>query len=32
LPMLEQNNRPRKTCANPACPGHEHPRHSCQGW
>jgi hypothetical protein len=32
LPLFEQNRHPRKTCANPACPGHSNPRHSCPGW
>src|SRR3569623_1843221 len=32
LPILEQNGRPGKRCANPACPGHSSPSHSCEGW
>lgn len=31
-PVLEQNGRPNKRCANPTCPGHSDPHHSCQGW
>ncbi len=32
LPMLEQNGRTNKRCANPSCPGHTSPAHSCNGW
>jgi hypothetical protein len=32
LPILEQNGRLGKRCANPACPGHVSPYHSCKGW
>lgn len=32
LPLLEQNARPGKRCANPACPGHASPAHACNGW
>ena len=32
LPVLEQNGRFNKRCANPACPGHSDPSHSCPGW
>jgi len=32
LPMLEQNGRLGKRCANPTCPGHASPAHSCSGW
>ena len=28
----EQNERPNKTCANPACPGHGKPGDLCPGW
>jgi len=31
-PILEQNGRFQKRCANPACPGHSSPAHSCKGW
>ena len=31
-PILEQNGRLGKRCANPGCPGHESPAHSCSGW
>lgn len=31
-PILEQNGRPGKRCANPNCPGHASPAHSCSGW
>lgn len=32
LPLLEQNGRLGKRCANPACPGHALPSQSCNGW
>lgn len=32
LPLLEQNGRFGKRCANPSCPGHASPSHSCNGW
>lgn len=32
LPELEQNNRRNFTCANPSCPGHGAPSHSCVKW
>ncbi|MES1165976.1 MAG: DUF4347 domain-containing protein [Verrucomicrobiota bacterium] len=32
LPVLEQNGRFNKKCANPSCPGHADPGHSCKGW
>lgn len=32
IPILEQNSRPGFACANPACPGHGEPSHSCIGW
>ncbi len=32
LPVLEQNVRPNRTCANPACGGHGSPYDACTGW
>jgi hypothetical protein len=32
LPILEQDRRPNRTCANPACPGHAMGGQSCTGW
>lgn len=32
IPILEQSERPRQTCANPTCRGHSRPDHSCRGW
>jgi len=31
-PALEQNGRPHKKCANPACPGHSSALHQCSRW
>jgi hypothetical protein len=31
-PVLEQNTRPFRRCANPTCPGHSRPEHSCPSW
>ena len=31
-PILEQNGRRGMRCANPGCPGHASPSHSCPGW
>lgn len=32
FPILEQNNRPGRRCANPQCPGHAAAGHRCHGW
>jgi len=32
IPILEQNGRPNRTCANPRCGGHDRAGQSCAGW
>jgi hypothetical protein len=32
LPILEQNGRPGRRCANPSCPGHAAAGDRCPGW
>jgi hypothetical protein len=32
IPYLEQSRRPKKTCANPSCPGHSDAGHACPGY